>query len=162
MIVTGQDHELAVPVARAVRLDVVQRCAMPLQLSELPAGARWHECQTRMRSTSPGWIYSGLIIDRTDGKQIFIWADGRRGVDRARSFEADQTVGGYRAEWLTGGSPGTGLWIPDFGPIDLFITAVNAGDSAWLKQDDVRWLAERLQPSLNTDDPASWPARAVE
>ena len=79
----------------------------------------------------------------------------------AASFKADQTIGGYPAQWLTGGSSGTGLWIPGFGSIDLFITAVNANDSAWLHQDEARWLAERLQPSQNTDDPASWPQRAV-
>jgi hypothetical protein len=161
VIVTGQDEQLAVPVARAVHLDRVQRCAMPLWLSELPAGARWQECQTRVRSTPPGWIYSGLILEQTDAKPIFIWADGRRGAKHAASFKADQTIGGYPAQWLTDRSSGTGLWIPDFGPIDLFITAVNANDSAWLNQDDARWLAERLQPSHNTSDPASWPERAV-
>jgi len=70
-------------------------------------------------------------------------------------------IGGYPAQWLTGGPSGTGLWIPGFGPIDLFITAVNPNDSDWLKQDDARWLAERLQPSPNTADPASWPTRAI-
>jgi len=161
VIVTGQDEQLANRVARAVRLDRVQRCVMPLRLSGLPAGARWQECQTRVRSTLPGWIYSGLVLYRADGKPIFIWADGRRQPGYAASFKADQTVDGYPAQWLTGGSSGTGLWIPDFGPIDLFITAVNAADSTWLKPDEAHWLAQRLQPSQNTDDPMSWPPRAV-
>lgn len=161
VVVTGEDEQLAARVARAVLLGRVQRCVMPLRLTELPAGARWQECQTRVSVASPGWVYSGLVIDRSDGKPIFIWADGRRGADHAASFKADQTIGGYPAQWLTGGSSGTGLWIPGFGSIDLFITAVNANDSAWLHQDEARWLAERLQPSQNTDDPASWPQRAV-
>jgi hypothetical protein len=161
VIVTGQDEGLAVSVAGAVRLDRVQRCVMPLRLSALPAGARWQECQTRVSATTPGWIYSGLILDRADGKQIFIWADGRRGADHGTSFRADQTIGGYPAQWLTGGLSGTGLWIPDFGPIDLFITGVTASDSGWLRQDDARWLAERLLPSRNTGDPGSWPWPAV-
>jgi hypothetical protein len=161
VIVTGQEEQLAARVARAVRLDRVQRCVMPLRLTELPAGTIWQECQTRVRSTSPGWIYSGLTLAQTTGKPIFIWADGRREPGHAASFKADQTVDGYPAQWLTGGSSGTGLWIPDFGDIDLFITAVQAGDSDWLQQDEARWLAERLQPSENADDPASWPPRAV-
>jgi hypothetical protein len=103
----------------------------------------------------------GLILDQADGKQIFIWADGRRGAEHATSFKADQTIGGHPAQWLTGGSSGTGLWIPDFGPIDLFITGVTASDSGWLRQDDARWLAERLLPSRNTGDPGSWPWPAV-
>jgi hypothetical protein len=112
-------------------------------------------------STAPSWIYSGLILDRPDGKQIFIWADGRRGAGHATSFKTDQTIGGYPAQWVTGGSSGTGPWIPGFGPIDLFITAANPNDSAWLTPDDARWLAERLQPSQNIADPASWPVPAV-
>lgn len=161
VIVTNRDDQLAVQVARAVRLDRVQRCVMPLRLIELPANARWHECQTRVRSSPPGWIYSGLTVQRDDAKPIFIWADGRRGADHAASFKADQMIGRYPAQWLTGGPSGTGLWIPDFGPIDLFITTVNPNDSPWLTQDDARWLAQRLEPSQNTSDPASWPRQAV-
>jgi len=161
VIITGQGEQLVARVARAVRLDRVQRCVMPLRLTELPAGARWQECQTRVRSAFPGWVYSGLTIGRPDGKLVLIWADGRRQPGYAASFKADQTVGGRPAQWLTGGSSGTGLWIPDFGPIDLFITAVNAADSTWLKPDEAHWLAQRLQPSQNTDDPTSWPPRAV-
>ena len=161
VIVTGQDERLATRVARAVRPGWVQRCVMPLRLAELPPGVRWQECQTRVSSASPGWIYSGLILARADAKQVFIWADGRRDADHAASFKADRTIDGYPAQWLSGGSSGTGLWIPDFGAIDLFITAVDSHDSGWLRPDDARWLAERLQPSPNTGDPSSWPPRAV-
>lgn len=159
--VIGEDEGLALRVAHAVRLDRVQRCVMPLRLTELPAHARWHECQTRVRLSPPGWIYSGLTLDQDNAEPIFIWADGRRGADHAASFKADQTVSGYPAQWLTQGSSGTGLWIPDFGPIDLFITGIHPNDSLWLKEEDARWLAERLQPSQDTNDPASWPPRAV-
>jgi hypothetical protein len=114
-----------------------------------------------VRSTLPGWIYSGLILERADGKPIFIWADGRRGADHAASFKADQTIRGYPAQWLTNARSGTGLWIPEFGPVDLFITALDPDDSAWLTREDARWLAERLQASQDTGNPASWPVRAV-
>jgi hypothetical protein len=69
----------------------------------------------RMRSKPPGWLYSGLTLDQADAKPIFIWADGRRGADHAASFKADQTIGGYEAQWLTDGPSGTGLvepWMP--------------------------------------------------
>ncbi|HTJ36995.1 MAG TPA: hypothetical protein VL738_27535 [Dactylosporangium sp.] len=158
------DRELFWDVIRAVRMDRVQRCVMPLHLAELPEGASWSECQTRLRyggpAGSPVWIYSGLTVTRADGKIVFIWADGRPLA--SPSFHADRAVGGYPAQWLSGNEQfKNGLWVPAFGPYQLYITDFETAPADWFAPDVAQWYAARLTPSTNLSDPSSWPRRAV-
>jgi hypothetical protein len=163
MVVTiGDDDRLRRQVAAAVRTDRVQRCVMPLRLAELPPDATWSECQTKIRrgaGAGPVWVYSGLTIERADRHAVFIWADGRPMT--SPSFHADRTAAGYPAQWLAGGQSGTGLWLLAFGPYQLYITGVDYQRADWLTPQDATWLAQRLTPSTDLNNPASWPRRAV-
>jgi hypothetical protein len=158
------DADLLPDVIRAVRLGRVQRCVMPLHLSELPAGAWWSECQTRLRYGGPAgaarWIFSGLTIHRADDKVVLVWADGRPMA--SPSFEADRAVAGYPAQWRSGsGSFQNGLWVLAFGPYQLYITDYETKPAGWFTPEVAQWYAARLSPSTDLNDPASWPRRAV-
>jgi hypothetical protein len=160
------DRDLLPQVERAVRLDHVQRCVMPLHLSELPDGARWLECQTQIRRGSgPGtvWRYSGLTIRRSDGKIVLIWADGRGpSTTAASSFAPDRTTAGHPSEWRTDdGQFQHGLWINDFGGFELYITEYDTARSDWFTPAEATWYAEHLTPSPNLNAPPTWPRRAV-
>lgn len=158
------DRDLLPEVARAVRLDAVQRCVMPLRLAELPEGAHWSECQTAIRRGGPGpknvWVYSGLTVERADGKIILIWADGRPRTETS-SFAADRTIAGRPAQWRAeAGQFGDGLWIPDFGGYELYLTDFES-HATWFTPAEATWYTLRLTPSANLDDPSTWPLRAV-
>jgi hypothetical protein len=158
------DRDLLPQVEQAVRFDRVQRCVMPLYLSELPDGAHWLECQTRVRrGPGPGtvWQYSGLTIQRADGKIVLIWADGREKNDTS-SFSQDRTTTGRPAEWRTDdGQFQHGLWIPDFGGFELYVTEYESTPGNWFTPDEATWYAEHLTPSPNLNAPTTWPRRAV-
>ncbi|WP_433062530.1 hypothetical protein [Dactylosporangium sp. CS-033363] len=164
-IMRWADRDLLSQAVQALRFDVTQRCAMPLRLSEMEMGATWLECQTAIRRGEPSgpetaWVYSGLTVRRADGRIVFIWADGRP-LPKS-SFAPDRSVAGRPAQWRTGtGGLAHGLWIPDFGGIDLYVTDYEREPAAWFTPDEATWYAARLTPSTNLDDPSSWPRRAV-
>ncbi|WP_432968535.1 hypothetical protein [Dactylosporangium sp. CA-233914] len=159
-VVRWEDRDLLPLVARAVRLERVQRCAMPLHLSELPPGARWSECQTVIRR-GPGpsvFVYAGLTIHRADDKVIYIWAD----ADASSSFAPDRTVAGRPARWRSGtGQFANGLWIGDFGGVELYVTDFETGPADWFTPQEAAWYTARLSPGGDLDAPSSWPRRAV-
>lgn len=157
------DRALLPEVARAVRLDAVQRCVMPLRLAELPEGAHWSECQTVIRrgpGPGPRWVYSGLTVERADGKFVYIWADGRPRTQTS-SFAADRSIAGRPAQWRAESDQfGTGLWVPDFGGYELYVTEFEP-KADWFTPVEATWYTLRLTPSANLDDPSTWPLRAV-
>jgi hypothetical protein len=168
------DQDLLPQVAQAVRLDRVQRCVMPLRLSELPEGAHWLECQTRIRrgpGPGPVWQFSGLTIQRADGRIVLIWADGREKNEpgggqilgaRTSSFFPDRTTAGHPAKWRAeNGQFQHGLWIPDFGGFELYVTEYESTKVNWFTPDEATWYAEHLTPSRNLNDPTTWPRRTV-
>ncbi|MGI5241735.1 hypothetical protein [Dactylosporangium sp. CA-139066] len=158
------DADLLPAVVSAVRLGRTQRCVMPLHLSELPPGAWWSECQTRLRyggrAGDPVWIFSGLTLHRADDKVVFIWADGR--PLPYPSFQPDRTIAGYPAQWRSGrGQFQNGLWVPAFGPYQLYVTDYETQPADWFTPEVAQWYAARLTPSADLNDPSSWPGRAV-
>jgi hypothetical protein len=158
------DADLLPGVIRAVRLNRAQRCVMPMHLADLPAGAWWSECQTRLRyggaSDEPRWIFSGLTIHQADDKVVFIWADGW--PMPSPSFRADRTVSGYPAQWSSGnGQFKNGLWVLAFGPYELYVTNYETAPADWFTPEVAQWYTTRLTPSTNLNDLSSWPRRAV-
>lgn len=161
--VNRDDRALAVTVAEAVRLDRAQRCAVPLRLTELPVGATWTECQTRMRHAPAAgqgvWLRSGVTLRQGDGDRVLIWAEPVEPGGPPTTFQPDRTVAGHPAQWRTADM--RGLWAPVFGPIDVFVGGYDPDRADWLTEAEAVWLAERLAVAADLTNPATWPERAV-
>ncbi|MFG2040110.1 hypothetical protein [Dactylosporangium sp. NPDC048998] len=166
--VDWEQRDLLPKVVSAVRLDEVQRCVMPLRLAELPEGASWTECQTRIRrggqaggsGPATAWVSSGLTIRRADGHVVYIWANAQPAA--SPSFRPDRTVAGYPAQWRDGdGQSQAGLWVLAFGPYQLYVTDLQTRPADWFTPEEAAWYTARLTPSTNLDDPSTWPRRAV-
>ncbi|MET7395389.1 hypothetical protein ABZS66_18045 [Dactylosporangium sp. NPDC005572] len=157
--------DFALQVAESIRLDRALRCVMPLRLTELPPGYRWVECQTRVRRTptagQPRWIHSGLTVEQPGGTPVLIWTIERRAADPSvqAAFHPNRTVAGWPAEWRTT-SP-RGLWFTTFGPMELFVCALNPEDADALTEAEATRLATHLEVSRNLDAPSTWPTRAA-
>jgi hypothetical protein len=158
VFVNGDDRGLAATVARALRFDHAQRCAVPAHLTELPTGSRWIECRTMVRTVSPGrWAHSALVIRDGDGHEALIWLVP---ATSSSAFAPNRTVGGLPAEWST--TPDSlGLWMPEVGGLDLFIGENHPERGEWLNEAYAVHLMERLEVATDLESPATWAVRAV-
>ncbi|MEV4140329.1 hypothetical protein AB0J72_50235 [Dactylosporangium sp. NPDC049742] len=160
--VWARDLAAAQRVYGAVRLDRVQRCVTPMRLSELPAGARWVECQTATKVTqerSAGeWAWSGLVVAQADVERVRLWAAEPAAADGAR-FAPDRVVAGRSAQWLTDGM--RGLWVPGFGPVSLYVLEATAFHADLLSEDEAAWYVEHLQVYDDLTNPDAWPTSAT-
>jgi hypothetical protein len=149
------DQSRAVLAAKAMRLDRAQRCATPLQLAPLPAGARQTECRTVIRRVPlPArgvWVLSSIAIQQAGGSRVSLWAeDARRGRNPqdVAAFVSNRTVGGFPAQWRR--EDPAGLWVLNFGPAaELFVTAPTEADATQ--------LVGGLKVAPDLARPATWP-----
>jgi hypothetical protein len=160
--VLARDQATAERVFAAVRLDRVQRCVTPMRLSALPAGASWTDCQTAVRiGQVPGryeWERSALIIWQADAQRVRLWAV-QRGTEQGGTFAPDRTVAGRPAQWLTDGM--RGLWIPEFGPVGLYVLEGTPFHADLLGEETAAWYAEHLQVYEDLTNPDAWPTAAT-
>jgi hypothetical protein len=151
----GDDPAYAVKVAGTLRLDRAQRCVAPIHLSEMPPGATWIEC--RIQIAREGAIHSALVLRTIGGHQVQIWLVP---TGLSTGFTPNRTVAGRPAEWRD--TDTRGLWMPEFGPVDVFISGVEPDTAEWLTEQDAAWLVERIQVVADASEPGTWPIRAVE
>lgn len=158
--VWAPDAAIAAKAFDAVRPDRVQRCVTPMRLSALPAGARWTGCRTAVRAGQvPGrhvWRWSELTIQQPEGERVRLWAASEHDV---AEFTPDRVVAGHPAQWLTDGL--RGMWIPEFGPVSLFVGEGDAYHADLLSEEEAVWYAERLQIIDDLTNPAAWPTSAI-
>ncbi len=158
--VWAPDVASAVRAFGAVRLDRAQRCVTPLRLAALPEGARWTACETVVRAGQvPGghvWRRSELTVLQPGGERVRLWAAAEHDV---AEFEPDRVVAGHRAQWVTEGM--RGMWIPEFGPVSLFVGEGNAFHADLLSEEEAVWYAERLQVTEDLTNLGAWPTAAV-
>lgn len=156
--VFSADRSVALAVAEAVRFDRAQRCAVPLRLTALPAGATWTGCRSAVRHRPAAgrgvWRLSELLLDLPGGGRASVWAEEDRKVwhpGDVAQFVPNRTVAGRPAQWRT--SDPRGLWLLGFGPAELFVSGVAEPDA-------VR-LVEGLKLAGNLAKPVTWPPRPV-
>lgn len=156
--VFGDDPAPGRAAAAAIRLDHAQRCAVPVRLDRVPAGATWTQCRTSVRRSPLGargvWVLSWLILEQPGGARMSVWVEearrGRHPSDEA-AFAADRTVAGHPAQWRT--SDPKGLWLLNFGAAEVFVEAAGL--------DQAVRLVEGLRVADDLARPQSWPQRAV-
>jgi hypothetical protein len=152
------DRALAVAVARAVRTDRAQRCAVPARLRP-PADGVWTTCTTRIRPTNPGnrsvWISSRLFVAQADGGRLDVFLEAQ---STRPDFVATRTVDGHPATWLHSGP--RGLWIINFGPAEVFVGGWSENDPD-LSVPEAVDLIEGMRISADLADPRTWPDRAI-
>lgn len=152
------DRALALTVADTVRFDRAQRCAVPLRLADLPAGATWTGCRSAVRHQPVAergvWRFSQILLGLPAGGQVSVWAEEDRKVwypTHVPEFTPNRTVAGRPAQWMP--SRGPGLWLLGYGPAELFVSGVAEPDA-------VR-LVEGLELADDLARPESWPHRPV-
>lgn len=149
------DKALAYAAAGAMRLDRAQRCVVPIRLTDVPAGATWTRCQTRIRrSPLPGrgvWVESSIELTQPDGDVVYVGAEDvklpRHRHDTAQ-FKPNRTVAGYPAQWRHDDTEGW-LWILNFG-------VASAGVRGASEAESLR-LAGGMRIAADLADPETWP-----
>lgn len=156
--VFGGDQAFALTVADAIRLDRAQRCAVPLRLTDLPAGAAWSGCRSAVRhrpaAGDGAWRLSELLFDLPGGGRASVWAEEDRRARNPRDvaqFAPNRTVAGHPAQWRS--EDPRGLWLLGFGAAELFVSGVDEPDA-------VR-IVEGLTLAGDLAQPATWPQRPV-
>jgi hypothetical protein len=167
VVVVGGDRNLALAAVAALRPDRAQRCAVPVRLAALPAGAAWTRCVTQLR-TAPGgsaaggglWQSSRLVLSRTGGGgfDVYLEMQPERVAHDLDQYHPSVTVQGHPAAWLD--HDPRGLWIMNFGPMEVFIGGAGENDPLLTKPDTVA-VAQGLVLSDNLADPSSWPAEPI-
>jgi hypothetical protein len=144
--------------ARALRLDVAQRCAVPLRVDAAPAGAPLTTCMTALRReptpTRGIWMHSMLTFTTASGGDIGVWAeeDLTRGGKDSSQFVPNLTVAGRPAQWRT--ADPRGLWLLGFEPAgELFISGAS-------KEESIR-VAAGVSVVGDLADPLTWPEMPV-
>ncbi|HEU4422310.1 MAG TPA: hypothetical protein VFR67_07175 [Pilimelia sp.] len=155
--VRNRDKAVALTTAEAMRLGQAQRCAVPVTVTHVPAGATLSECRTAVRRTPiagrGAWILSHLKLRKPAGGEVSVWleeAKRPRHKHDTSQFDPDLVVAGHPARWLT--DP-LGLWILNFGAAEVFVSGVG-------KDEAVR-IAGGLQISTDLFRPQTWPLRPV-
>lgn len=150
--VRGDDRELAFEVAGALRLDRAQRCAMPLRLAAIPAGAEWTGCRTALAHGPAGgvtWVRSGIELTGPGDDEVLVYAEDAARADHPGDADVvpNRTVAGHPAWWST--EAPAGLYVPELGPAAVF---VEGADEATATQ-----LIEDLTVASDLTQPDSWP-----
>jgi hypothetical protein len=148
------DRSAVYQVAGALRLDVAQRCAVPLRIAAPPRDGTWTACDTAIRRaphrTRGVWIHSLLTFTTPGGREVSVWAEEdmpRSSLDTSQ-FAPNATVTGHPAQWST--ADPRGLWVPNFGPTgELGIWGTSRAES-------IR-VAEGVSVVGNLADPRTWP-----
>lgn len=156
--VFNADQALALTVADALRLDRAQRCAVPLRLSDLPAGATWTGCRSAVRHEPAAgrgvWRLSELLLDLPGGGHASVWAEEDRKARQPKDvaqFAPNRTVAGHPAQWRD--EDPRGLWLLGFGAAELFVSGVGEPEA-------VR-LVEGLELAGDLARPETWPEQPV-
>jgi hypothetical protein len=152
------DRSAVYEVAGALRLDVAQRCAVPLRIAAPPRDGTWTACDTAIRSaphrTRGVWIHSLVTFATPGGRTVSVWAEEdmpRAGLDTSQ-FEANVHVAGHPAQWST--DDPRGLWVPGFGPIgELGILGASKAES-------IR-VAAGVTVVGDLADPRTWPGAPI-